>query len=221
MTGIISKSLFLRILSAIVLIPLVLAVLYFGGPVFYALLALLLAISIYEWVTLSLQTRFPVILSLSGVFYVFLSFLAAYFVREQYGFAVSTIFLIALWASDIGAYMCGKIIGGPKMAEKISPNKTWAGFFGGIGFTVLTVLICVFLIFDTGALSITSFAWVVGSVLIAVSGQVGDLLASMLKRQANSKDSGTLIPGHGGLLDRIDSLLLATLIFYMYMQVLA
>ncbi|MEX2449917.1 MAG: phosphatidate cytidylyltransferase [Rhodospirillales bacterium] len=111
------------------------------------------------------------------------------------------LFLVS-WASDTGAYVFGRLIGGPKMAPVLSPNKTWAGLFGGVlcgagigaGFAV---------ILDTPALGVLIGA---GTILGIVS-QGGDLLESYMKRRFHVKDAGNLIPGHGGLLDRVDSLL--------------
>jgi phosphatidate cytidylyltransferase len=115
-------------------------------------------------------------------------------------------FLLALvWASDIGAYAFGRLIGGPKLAPALSPNKTWAGALGGLGCAMLTGVAAAAL---TGAPVLP----VVGvSVVVAVAAQLGDLAESYAKRRFGVKDSSHLIPGHGGLLDRIDSLLAAAL----------
>ncbi|HWE75259.1 MAG TPA: phosphatidate cytidylyltransferase [Stellaceae bacterium] len=117
------------------------------------------------------------------------------------------IYLFAVvWASDIGAYAFGRLIGGPKLAPALSPNKTWAGAIGGLG--------CAMVI---GALAAAAFTdgspalLLAISAVVAIAAQVGDLIESFAKRCFNVKDSGALIPGHGGLLDRLDSLLLAAL----------
>lgn len=113
------------------------------------------------------------------------------------------------WATDSGAYVVGKAIGKHKLAPFISPNKTWEGYFGGLLSGALAGA-------AIGAL--TPLNWLAGCVAGALVGALctfGDLIESMIKRQANAKDSGTLIPGHGGLLDRIDSLLWSgVIIFY-------
>jgi phosphatidate cytidylyltransferase len=110
-----------------------------------------------------------------------------------------------VWGSDIGAYACGRLIGGPKLAPRISPNKTWAGFFGGIGAAVLGSL-AVGVFYGTPQLALMA---ALGAILSLIS-QGGDLLESQQKRRFGVKDSGRLIPGHGGLLDRLDSLLTTT-----------
>ncbi|MDQ8754834.1 phosphatidate cytidylyltransferase [Sphingosinicella sp. LHD-64] len=110
--------------------------------------------------------------------------------------------MIVTWATDIGAYFAGRAIGGPKLAPRISPNKTWAGLFGGIvAAAVAGWLVAGLEIFALGA----PFLWL--GAPMAVLAQAGDLYESWEKRRAGVKDSGTLLPGHGGVLDRVDGLL--------------
>jgi phosphatidate cytidylyltransferase len=116
------------------------------------------------------------------------------------------LFVIALViAVDIGAYCAGRTIGGPKIAPRISPNKTWAGLFGGIAAATLVIALVTSQLVVKGPpfLSALSYAAPIGAV-IAVIAQAGDFLESWMKRRAGVKDSGKLIPGHGGLLDRLD-----------------
>jgi phosphatidate cytidylyltransferase len=109
-----------------------------------------------------------------------------------------------VWAVDTGAYFAGRAIGGPKLAPKLSPNKTWAGLFGGM---VAASLIGYGWALWSGA-AWPELALLLG-IPLAVIAQIGDILESALKRRFGAKDSGKLIPGHGGMLDRIDGLLLA------------
>ncbi len=115
--------------------------------------------------------------------------------------------LAVVWASDIGAYFIGRLIGGPKLAPRISPNKTWAGFCGGALAAALA-----------GALTVTSLGgesvWpiVFVSVTVGIGAQGGDLLESWLKRRFGVKDTSRLIPGHGGVLDRADGLMTAAVL---------
>jgi len=121
-------------------------------------------------------------------------------------------FLIAIvWASDIGAYLFGKLIGGHKLAPKISPNKTISGSFGGI----LLAVLCGYMVFILfGAKCVYSVLYI--SVILSVMSQLGDLFESYVKRKAGVKETGDLIPGHGGVLDRIDGLLFASVaLFFM------
>ena len=114
--------------------------------------------------------------------------------------------LAAVWANDIAAYAAGRTIGGPKLAPRLSPNKTWAGFAGGVAAAALMGGLAAL---ATGA----SLPPLIGmSLLLGVAGQLGDLAESWAKRHFGVKDSGRLIPGHGGLLDRVDGLLAASLL---------
>lgn len=107
----------------------------------------------------------------------------------------------ATWAADVGAYVIGSVAGRRRIAPRISPGKTWEGFIGGIGAAALAVL-GIGALFGLGRLEAAIAAVLIGPIAFA-----GDLLESWVKRRAGVKDSGTLFPGHGGMLDRIDSLL--------------
>ena len=116
--------------------------------------------------------------------------------------------LVLVWAVDIGAYFVGRFKGKHILAQRVSPNKTWEGFWGGVGLSLLIAIIA------------GLFHWplplrllVLLALLTALFAVFGDLFESMLKRQANVKDTGALLPGHGGILDRIDSLLAGLPIF--------
>jgi phosphatidate cytidylyltransferase len=113
--------------------------------------------------------------------------------------------LLLVWASDIGAYLAGRLLGGPRLAPSISPGKTWSGAAGGLAAAILVGLLFVLLL--PGPASIPRTACLAAGLgLIA---QAGDLLESRIKRHFGVKDSGHLIPGHGGLLDRLDAVLAA------------
>ena len=117
-------------------------------------------------------------------------------------------FFIIIWCSDIGAYILGSLFGqkyGRKIAPEISPKKSWIGFWGGLLFAVLAAMI----LHWTGLLSFPLVHCIILAVLMHGSGVAGDLFESMWKRCCNVKDSGNLIPGHGGMLDRLDSTLFA------------
>ncbi len=115
--------------------------------------------------------------------------------------------LLVVWATDTAAYFTGRAIGGPKLAPAISPKKTWAGFIGGVLAAALAG-VALGLIFDSGQLAVVAAA----SALVSVVAQMGDLIESGIKRRFGVKDSGRLIPGHGGLFDRVDGLLTASLV---------
>ncbi len=116
-----------------------------------------------------------------------------------------------VWATDIGAYFVGRTIGGPKMAPKLSPNKTWSGLIGGMAAAAI-IGVLVFVVAGIGSVELTLtivVALAIFSALVALLSQAGDVYESSLKRRAGVKDSGTIIPGHGGILDRVDGLMLA------------
>ena len=211
------KSLQTRSMSAAVMIATTVSILLFGGWPFIALLAVLAGISLYEWAQLSFQAEAEpksYFYLAAGVPYVMGSFICCYTIFESLGLFWAITFLMMVWGSDSGAYFAGKFIGGPKMAEKISPNKTWAGM-GGAACTPFIIGVLMMILYR----GIDDFLWqavvMLGGVglCIGVAGQVGDLVISAFKRKAGVKDTGTLIPGHGGLLDRIDSMLLAAPVF--------
>jgi len=112
--------------------------------------------------------------------------------------------LFILWANDTGAYFAGRFLGKRKLFERVSPKKTWEGFFGGaiISFILAFVLTQYF---D----SLTDWKWYVIATIISITGTLGDLVESLFKRSIAIKDSGTMIPGHGGFMDRFDGLLLS------------
>ena len=126
--------------------------------------------------------------------------------------------LLIVWASDVSAYFSGRAVGGPKLAPTISPNKTWAGFFGsslGAAFVcfilALPPVVEKFSATPIGHMSPWGYAAM--GFFLAMFGQAGDLFISLFKRRYGLKDTGALIPGHGGILDRIDALLLVAVIF--------
>lgn len=205
-----------RSVSAAVMIIAVLAILYFGGWVFIALIGALAAVSLYEWAQLAFKCDKPTnyIYLAAGVPYVMGSFTCCFVIFEHLGFFWAMVFLLMVWGSDSGAYFVGKMIGGPKMAKVISPNKTWAGMGGAILAPALIGVFAMFLYKGIDGFSFMALAMMGASgIFIGVAGQVGDLVVSAFKRKAGVKDTGDLIPGHGGLLDRIDSMLLAAPVY--------
>ena len=112
--------------------------------------------------------------------------------------------LLCVWASDIGAYAAGRIFGGPKLMPSVSPNKTWSGAAGGLAFAMLVGALATLVLLPGSAARALAVA-----AILSVATQAGDLLESGIKRHFDVKDSSSLIPGHGGLLDRLDGLLAA------------
>ncbi len=122
---------------------------------------------------------------------------------------------ILVWVNDSFAYLVGKNFGKQKLFEKISPKKTVEGFLGGLFFSCIASY---FIATFTETLSFTS--WLVLSIVVSVFGTLGDLIESKFKRQANVKDSGIIMPGHGGLLDRLDSIIFAAPFIYLFLRIL-
>ena len=123
------------------------------------------------------------------------------------GLALTVYLMAVVWGTDIGAYVAGRLIGGPKLLPAVSPKKTWAGLFGGMAFAALLGYAV------AAGFGDTSFGVIVGlALLLAVVSQAGDLFESYVKRRYGVKDSGNLIPGHGGVLDRIDGLMFAAVL---------
>jgi phosphatidate cytidylyltransferase len=122
-------------------------------------------------------------------------------------------FFLLIWANDTGAYLTGISIGRHKLMERISPKKTWEGFFGGI----IIAAFAAWLLSDWLGV-VNKIHWVVISLIISLAGTYGDLIESMLKRSIGVKDSGTIMPGHGGFLDRFDSAIISFPIVYLFIS---
>ena len=123
---------------------------------------------------------------------------------------------IIIWSSDVFAYLVGSWIGKHKLFERISPKKSWEGSIGGLVFAMLAAYL-LSLFYKQFSLA----EWLIFAVIVVVFGALGDLVESMLKRQAGVKDSGTLLPGHGGVLDRFDAVLFATPFVFVYVNLIS
>ena len=155
-------------------------------------------------------------LTLIGIVYITLPFICFYkmaFLRQQFEFYLPLGFLLLLWSSDTGAYLFGVKFGKHRLFERHSPKKSWEGFLGGL-FSSLLVSIILNHFFP----QLSLLHWLVMALLIVVFGTLGDLVESMLKRSLTIKDSGNILPGHGGVLDRFDGLLIAAPVVYLYLH---
>ncbi len=247
-----SSDLNLRIMSALVLAPIVLVSVWLGGLVFQFLLAVAVILMAYEWARLTCgpnwridaiimaATALAAILAASmgnyaeigwiivggtlvaggrshefrwsflGVPYISLAPVALVWLRGLHpdGLALILWLLLVIWAMDIGAYFAGRAIGGPKLAPRASPNKTWAGLIGGmLGAAIMGVLVGGVV---TGAKNYADAQILaLPAALLGAWSQAGDIAESLVKRHFGVKDMSQLIPGHGGILDRVDGLLFA------------
>ncbi len=215
------KKLQQRFFSAIALGPLILAVVLYGGFPFLAMSGVVFMLSTVELFNMSKNVRFSTLHFLFGLLYIslcFFAFIALRLFDHKNGMYLCFSMVLAIWSSDIGAYFTGKLIEGPKMAPSISPRKTWAGLVGAILFPAL-LLWCLLLFAPwlsnllRNELSVTledsAIIFIAGGG-VGLIGQMGDLIISSFKRKAGVKDTGNVIPGHGGILDRIDSALLVS-----------
>ncbi|WGH76751.1 phosphatidate cytidylyltransferase [Tenacibaculum tangerinum] len=135
------------------------------------------------------------------------------FVNNTYHPNIIIYIMLIIWTNDSFAFLVGKSFGKRKLFEKVSPKKTVEGFIGGLLFSVIAGLI---IGYYSGILSILD--WGIIAIIVAIFGSLGDLVESKLKRQAKVKDSGTIMPGHGGLLDRLDSLFFLAPFVYLYLH---
>jgi phosphatidate cytidylyltransferase len=149
----------------------------------------------------------------AGVLYIGLPAMALVWLRSDpvHGFAAIVMVLIAVWATDIGAFIVGRLVGGPKLCPAVSPNKTWAGLIGGVALSAVAGYTLAVNLGSSAPLSVVGL-----SMGLAVISQFGDLVESGIKRSYGVKDTSGLIPGHGGFLDRVDGLLLAAVAAAVY-----
>ena len=190
----------LRVLSALVAAPLALACVWFGGRLFFALILACLAGVVWEWGQMCAWRPRPL---LFGVGYGACAMLSLWLWRLSAGpWAIFFLFAV-VWCSDIGAYAAGRAIGGPRLAPAISPGKTWSGAVGGL----LAAVVGGGLV--AGTWSVKDF---IAALVLGLASQLGDLGESAAKRHYRVKDSGRLLPGHGGLLDRVDGLMAAAIV---------
>jgi phosphatidate cytidylyltransferase len=213
-----------RVISGVVLAAVLLGGLWLGSWWYLALLVVGGLIVFYEYMRLvsamALRLAVRAAWLIFGVTYIGLAFDGLWRVRampENGPFFAAWLFLV-VWATDIGAYVFGRTIGGPKIAPSISPSKTWAGLFGGMVFVVVVVEA---LVFWSGRSTSGSWTLMLGvglwAIPLAVLAQAGDFFQSWMKRRAKVKDSGNIIPGHGGLFDRVDGLLPVAIVFPYWM----
>ena len=201
-----TKNLTLRIISSAVLAPLAIAAAYFGGWPF-RLFWIAAAIGVfYEWMQLVAQPSDGFALRrpgwiMAGIVYSALLMAAPVLLREdaEYGFIAILMLFAIVWGTDIVGYFVGRAVGGPKLAPAISPNKTWSGAIAG---AIAAIAGAIMVVVYSGLRPSLTLAMI--SLVLSACSQAGDLLESKLKRMFGAKDAGSLIPGHGGLMDRLD-----------------
>jgi len=198
------SDLWVRIGSAIVLFAIAGTALWFGGIAFGLLLLVGGALVLVEWFALvkrmTLGGGSKTALNILGPILVLGAMAWLWFIRDHLGVTAALWVFGMVWATDIGAYFAGRAFGGARLAPKISPSKTWSGLIGGM----VAALIASATIGDrAGVIGVP--LWI--GLFMGLLAQLGDLAQSWMKRRAGVKDSGKLIPGHGGLFDRVDGVL--------------
>ena len=210
----INKELQKRILSSFLLIPIAFFFIIKGSFFFNFFIATCFVITSYEWHMMSKKK----IYNIFGFIFLIFSFYSAYFIRNDLDHSLLVFLFIILIciSTDIGGYVFGKLFKGPKLT-KISPKKTYAGVFGGYFLSIIftNILTNYSELFTNQNLNFGRDEFIFVLVISTVS-QVGDIIISYFKRLSKIKDTGKLIPGHGGILDRIDGMIFAFPFYYIF-----
>ena len=193
-----------RILSSIIIIPLVFYFLISGSFFLVFFLIICFIIAFYEWIKISKKTSYKIF----GFIFLSFSFFTFYDLSIEL-FPLIFVILISI-STDVGGYIFGKIFKGPKLT-RISPNKTYAGMVGGY----LLSLACLLIITNFIDYKMTPFRLFFITILLSSISQIGDIIISYFKRKAKIKNTGNLIPGHGGILDRIDGIIFSVPALYL------
>ena len=204
-----------RILSSVILIPIAIFFIIQGSVFFLFFLSISFLATSYEWIKMSKKNNF---LKLLGIIFLLYSFYTAFEIREYKNFKYFLFIVTVCIFTDIGGYIFGKIFKGPKLT-KISPNKTYAGVFGSFLLSLMAGLIYINY-FGKNEITNSDNLFILFSILfISLISQIGDLVISYFKRKAKLKDTGKILPGHGGLLDRIDGLVFVMPIIYLFSKI--
>lgn len=193
-----------RLLSSIILIPLIFYVLISGTFLFNIFILICFLIANYEWYILSKDK----IYSFFGYIFITISFYTFFKLRNDFDLGLIILILLICISTDIGGYLFGKIFKGPKLT-KFSPKKTYTGMIGSFLLPIFLLFIISFLSFVFNGLYNFNSEILIFTLLLSAVSQLGDIFISYFKRLAKIKDTGNIIPGHGGLLDRIDGMIFA------------
>lgn len=225
-----------RTLSAIVMALLAIVAFWLGGLPLFLFLGLIGLGLLWEWWGISSKIWIKALPRIIAMALALIYFGVAFFAlllttSDFFGRALGFMIIASVIATDVGAYFSGRLIGGPKIAPSISPKKTWAGLFGGMAASVFILFVSNVVVQHVWAMDASDFGiddssrraplhlsqiLVIG-LLLPVAAQTGDFLESWFKRRADIKDSGKLIPGHGGLLDRLDGMIAAFFAFGIFL----
>ena len=201
----ITKELHKRILSSIILIPVSFFFIVQGSLTFILFLSLIFLVTILEWFKM---TKNKDLLRIFGLFFLFFSFFSTIYLRQYIGLNFFLFLIVVCICTDTGGYIFGKIFKGPRLT-KVSPNKTYSGVIGSFLISLLFGLIYIKYLGQKSRIILEQDPTFIIILILFISlvSQIGDLIISYFKRKAKLKDTGKIIPGHGGLLDRIDGLI--------------
>ena len=201
----INNELTKRVLSSLILIPIVLFVIIEGSTIFNFFIFICFTITAYEWLKMSKTNSQKIF----GLLFIIISFYSILKIRNDFNQDYFHVLLIATIcvSTDVGGYIFGKVLKGPKLT-KLSPNKTYTGFIGSF---LLAIIISILFFELTLKIHNFRFSLEIFILVLAVSlvSQMGDIIISYFKRLSKIKDTGNIIPGHGGILDRIDGMIFA------------
>jgi len=202
-----------RLLSSLILMPIAVVFIIQGSVYFIFFLSLLFLATSYEWIKMTKKNEF---IKIFGLIFLFFSFYSAFCIREDYGLNSFLFIMIVCIFTDLGGYVFGKTFKGPKLT-KISPNKTYSGVIGSFLFSLIAGLVFIKYFWNPESYRIESDQYLILFIILLLSfiSQIGDLIISYFKRKAKLKDTGKILPGHGGLLDRIDGLIFVIPIVYL------
>ena len=203
-----------RLMSSMVLIPVVFYCIMSGSYYFNFLIITSFLISIFEWNSMNKKKLYSTI----GLIFLFISYLTIFLIRNNFGEQSLYFFLVITLtcvSTDLGGYIFGKIFGGPKLT-KLSPKKTYSGMIGAFVFSIVVLILFNKYNFISDYYSNkTNINFIFVILIISSVSQIGDIIVSYFKRKAKIKHTGRIIPGHGGLLDRTDGMIFAFPISYL------
>ena len=196
---------FKRVLSSIILFPVVISIIIYGSILLNLLLIICFCLVLYEWHILSKTKKYYFL----GIFFLLLSFYTTYKFKDLNNNYINFLFILLICIStDIGGYIFGKIFKGPKLTT-ISPNKTFSGVIGAYLLSLMFIIIFFQILSFYNYKNLFSYEILLLVIIISTASQLGDILISYFKRNSNVKDTGNIIPGHGGILDRVDGMIFA------------
>ena len=200
-----------RLLSSIIIIPISIFFIIKGSVFFISFLSVLFLATSYEWLKMNKKND---LLKFFGIIFLFLSFYTTLEIRENYDLNDFLLIITICIFTDIGGYLFGNIFKGPKLT-RISPKKTYSGVFGGFLLSLIAGLIFSNYFLVEQKIFNKDLFFLLVILFISMISQIGDLIISYFKRKAKLKDTGKIIPGHGGLLDRIDGMIFVFPICYL------